>query len=51
MLSFVARCLWDPIKRAEDPIRGAPVEVEARLRLQRLCVSTGHMPSGLCGAG
>ncbi|MBW0368283.1 site-specific integrase [Ensifer adhaerens] len=45
LLKFVAHHLWDPAKRAEDPIHGMPLEVEAGLRTGRLLRADGpHAP-------
>jgi len=45
LLKFVAHHLWDPLKRAEDPNHGMPVEVEAGLRSRRLLRADGpHAP-------
>ncbi|AFL50674.1 integrase [Sinorhizobium fredii] len=45
LLKFVAHHLWDPVKRAEDPVHGMPAEVEAGLRAERLLRSSGpHAP-------
>ncbi|UTV41906.1 site-specific integrase (plasmid) [Ensifer adhaerens] len=45
LLKFVAHHLWDPLRRAEDPSHGMPVEVEAGLRSGRLLRAEGpHAP-------
>ena len=45
LLKFVAHHLWDPVKRAEDPSHGMPMEVDAGLRSQRLLRADGpHAP-------
>lgn len=45
LLKFVAHHLWDPGKRLTDPEHGMPLDVEDKLRLQRLLRSIGpHAP-------
>ncbi|WP_026614430.1 tyrosine-type recombinase/integrase [Ensifer aridi] len=45
LLKFVAHHLWDPVKRAEDPAHGMPVDVEVGLRAERLLRADGpHAP-------
>lgn len=44
-MKFVAHHLWDPVKRAEDPAHGMPVDVEVGLRAERLLRADGpHAP-------
>ncbi|YCI06406.1 site-specific integrase (plasmid) [Ensifer sp. D2-11] len=46
LLKFVAHHLWDPVKRAEDPAHGMPIEVESALRAGNLLKATGpHAPA------
>ncbi|MBD9650032.1 site-specific integrase [Ensifer sp. ENS09] len=45
LLKFVAHHLWDPVKRAEEPDHGMPLDVEAGLRDRRLLRAKGpHAP-------
>ncbi|WP_291158657.1 tyrosine-type recombinase/integrase [Ensifer sp. SSB1] len=45
LLKFVAHHLWDPLKHAEDPSHGMPMEVQNGLRSQRLLRADGpHAP-------
>lgn len=46
LLKFVAHHLWDPVKRAEDPTHGMPIEVESGLRAGHLLKAIGpHAPA------
>ncbi|YCI06222.1 tyrosine-type recombinase/integrase (plasmid) [Ensifer sp. D2-11] len=46
LLKFVAHHLWDPVKRAEDPAHGMPIEVESALRAGHLLKAIGpHAPA------
>ncbi|PJR10672.1 site-specific integrase [Sinorhizobium meliloti] len=46
LLKFVAHHLWDPVKRAEDPTHGMPIEVESGLRASHLLKAIGpHAPA------